>query len=34
VVILGETFTIYHAVALTLVLGGIWIAESGRARLD
>jgi drug/metabolite transporter (DMT)-like permease len=33
VVILGETFTIYHAVALTLVLGGIWIAESGRARL-
>lgn len=32
VVILGETFTVYHAAALTLVLGGIWIAERGRVK--
>lgn len=31
IVILGEEFFAYHAVALTLVLGGIWLAEhSGR----
>jgi drug/metabolite transporter (DMT)-like permease len=31
VALLGEDFQIYHAVALVLVLGGIWIAElSGR----
>ncbi|MBN7777433.1 DMT family transporter [Nitratireductor aquimarinus] len=31
IVILGEDFFAYHAVALTLVLGGIWLAEhSGR----
>ncbi|MCR4267107.1 DMT family transporter [Nitratireductor sp. ZSWI3] len=31
IVILGEAFYLYHALALTLVLGGIWIAEhSGR----
>jgi drug/metabolite transporter (DMT)-like permease len=30
VVILGETFALYHAVALSLVLGGIWIAERGK----
>ena len=29
VVVLGETFAPYHAVALALVLGGIWLAESG-----
>ncbi|MEO3389209.1 DMT family transporter [Mesorhizobium sp. CAU 1741] len=31
IVLLGEAFHLYHAVALTLVLGGIWLAEhSGR----
>ena len=31
VILLGEDFQFYHAVALVLVLGGIWIAElSGR----
>jgi drug/metabolite transporter (DMT)-like permease len=30
VVILGETFALYHALALALVLGGIWIAERGK----
>ncbi len=31
IIILGEDFFTYHAVALTLVLGGIWLAEhSGR----
>ncbi|MDR6631340.1 drug/metabolite transporter (DMT)-like permease [Phyllobacterium sp. 1468] len=31
VALLGEDFQIYHAIALVLVLGGIWIAElSGR----
>lgn len=31
VVILGETFELYHAAAMVLVLGGIWLAEhSGR----
>jgi drug/metabolite transporter (DMT)-like permease len=29
--ILGEEFHLYHAVALTLVLGGIWLAEHGSA---
>ena len=33
VVILGETFALYHAVALGLVLGGIGLAESGRRTL-
>ena len=29
--ILGEAFHVYHAVALALILGGIWLAEhSGR----
>jgi drug/metabolite transporter (DMT)-like permease len=28
--LLGETFAPYHAVALALVLGGIWIAERKR----
>jgi drug/metabolite transporter (DMT)-like permease len=31
-VILGEDFHLYHAVALALVLGGIIVAERGRAR--
>lgn len=31
VVILSEPFEWYHAVALTLVLGGIWLAEQRRA---
>lgn len=31
ILLLGETFYLYHAVALTMVLGGIWMAErSGR----
>jgi drug/metabolite transporter (DMT)-like permease len=30
VVILGEPFRLYHALALTLVLGGIWLAERRR----
>ena len=31
IAILGETFHLYHAVALVTVLGGIWLAEhSGR----
>lgn len=30
VVILGERFGLYHAAALALVLGGIWMAERGR----
>lgn len=31
VIILGETFELYHAAAMVLVLGGIWLAEhSGR----
>ena len=29
VVVLGEAFYAYHAVALVLVLGGIWLAETG-----
>jgi drug/metabolite transporter (DMT)-like permease len=32
VVLLGEPFHVFHAVALVLVLGGIWLAEQGRAR--
>jgi drug/metabolite transporter (DMT)-like permease len=33
VLLLGEAFHLYHAVALTMVLGGIWLAEhSGRRR--
>jgi uncharacterized membrane protein YccF (DUF307 family) len=33
IVLLGETFHLYHAVALLMVLGGIWLAEhSGRKR--
>ena len=30
IVILGEPFAPYHALALALVLGGIWLAERGR----
>jgi drug/metabolite transporter (DMT)-like permease len=31
--LLGEAFHLYHAIALILVLGGIWLAEnSGRKR--
>lgn len=33
VLVLGEPLAPYHALALALVLGGIWIAESRRARL-
>lgn len=32
VAILGERFEGFHAVALALVLGGIWLAERGKAR--
>ena len=32
VAILGEPFRPYHALALALVLGGIWLAERKRAR--
>jgi drug/metabolite transporter (DMT)-like permease len=31
VVLIGEPFAAYHAVALALVLGGIWLAERNRA---
>jgi drug/metabolite transporter (DMT)-like permease len=31
VVILGEPFRLYHALALAFVLGGIWLAERGRS---
>ena len=35
VALLGEDFRLYHAIALVLVLGGIWIAElSGRKTCD
>jgi drug/metabolite transporter (DMT)-like permease len=31
IIILGEDFHIYHAVAMAMVMGGIWLAEtSGR----
>ena len=30
VMLLGEAFELYHAAALALVLGGIWLAERGR----
>lgn len=30
VTFLGEQFQLYHALALTLVLGGIWLAERGK----
>jgi drug/metabolite transporter (DMT)-like permease len=31
IIILGEAFHLYHAAAMALVLGGIWLAEhSGR----
>ena len=31
IIIVGETFQLYHAIAMILVFGGIWIAErSGR----
>lgn len=32
VVLLGEAFLLFHAVALMLVLGGIWLAEKARSR--
>ena len=33
ILILGEAFHLYHAIALVMVLGGIWLAEqSGRKR--
>lgn len=32
VAILGEPFETYHAIALGLVLGGIWISERGRPK--
>ena len=33
ILILGEAFSLYHAAAMALVLGGIWLAEhSGRKR--
>jgi drug/metabolite transporter (DMT)-like permease len=31
IVLLGETFYAYHAIALALVFGGIWLAESRSA---
>jgi drug/metabolite transporter (DMT)-like permease len=31
VLLIGEPFALYHAVALALVLGGIWLAERRRA---
>jgi drug/metabolite transporter (DMT)-like permease len=32
VAILGEAFRLYHAGALALVLGGIWLSERGKGR--
>lgn len=32
VLLLGEAFALYHAAALALVLGGIWIAEHAKKR--
>jgi len=32
VVLLGEDFHLYHALALALVLGGIWLAEKGKGK--
>ena len=32
VIFLQEVFQIYHALALILVLGGIWLSESGKTR--
>jgi drug/metabolite transporter (DMT)-like permease len=29
--VLGESFEAFHAVALCLVLGGIWLSERGKA---
>jgi drug/metabolite transporter (DMT)-like permease len=31
VLILGEDFHVYHAVAMVLALSGIWVAERRRA---
>ena len=33
VVLIAEPFALFHAVALALVIGGIWLAERGRAGL-
>ena len=32
--LLGEDFHLYHAVALALVFGGIWLAERGRPKTE
>ena len=32
VIFLQEVFQIYHALALMLVLGGIWLSEIGKTR--
>jgi drug/metabolite transporter (DMT)-like permease len=32
VIFLQEVFQMYHALALILVLGGIWLSEIGKAR--
>lgn len=34
VLLLGEEFALFHAVALVLVLGGIWVAERTKPRTD
>jgi drug/metabolite transporter (DMT)-like permease len=31
VVLIAEPFALFHAIALALVIGGIWLAERGRA---
>jgi len=31
VLFLNESFELYHALALKLVLGGIWLSEIGKA---
>ena len=33
VIFLQEAFQLYHALALSLVLGGIWLCETGKTRL-
>jgi drug/metabolite transporter (DMT)-like permease len=33
VIVIGEAFHAYHAVAMAMVLGGIWLAETSGRRL-
>ena len=33
IVLLGETFEVFHAIAIVLVMGGIWLAEASGRRM-